>query len=70
MHVLYVCYINAFRNHLGDFLGWDGFVSADRRKTGPQYAFYYKWANILSRTQFQKYSKRGYDVKVGPCMQG
>ncbi|CAM9643795.1 unnamed protein product, partial [Pylaiella littoralis] len=31
---------------------------------GPRFAYYYKWANILSLTQFQKYSKRGYDVKV------
>ncbi|CAN0035859.1 unnamed protein product [Scytosiphon promiscuus] len=31
---------------------------------GPRYAFSYKWANIMALTQFQKYSKRGYDVKV------
>eukprot|EP00752_Nemacystus_decipiens_P017805 g15963.t1 len=31
---------------------------------GPRYAYFYKWANIIALTQFQKYSKRGYDVKV------
>ncbi|CAN0256756.1 unnamed protein product, partial [Ectocarpus sp. 4 AP-2014] len=31
---------------------------------GPRYAFFYKWANILALTQFQKYTKRGYDIKV------
>ncbi|CAM9696033.1 unnamed protein product [Sphacelaria rigidula] len=31
---------------------------------GPAYAWGYKWANTVSRTQFQKYTKRGYDVEV------
>jgi len=31
---------------------------------GPRWAYAYKWANIMALTQFQKYDKRGYDVKV------
>lgn len=30
----------------------------------PQTADYYQWGNRISKTYFQKYQKRGYDVKV------
>lgn len=31
---------------------------------GPRYAYFYKWANVIAITQFEKYKKRGYDVLV------